>query len=133
MRYILVYGTLRRYSPNNWNYQRFGPQNFIENITLPNYAMFALPHYPTVCPSDNPDDKIICELQEVEGNIYSMIEAMERGAGYEKVSVNINTMSRNNLAASLFVWPQDRIKKYGLKKIESGDWAAPIPLQSQLL
>ena len=133
MRYILVYGTLRRNALNNWNYQRFGPHLFIENITLPNYAMFALSHYPTVCPSDNPGDKIVCELQEVENNVYNMIEAMEHGAGYEKVSVDINTISKNNITASLFVWPQDRIKKYGLKKIESGDWAAPISPQSQLL
>lgn len=117
MAYILAFGSLRSGIKQGFNFGRFGCQQPVKLITLSGYEMYALTHYPVVCVGDG---NIVCELQKIDGSAFEMIRQMEIGAGYYE---DIVMLPEQNLTASIFLWPKERIIKRQLKRVESGDWA----------
>lgn len=118
MKYILVFGSLRKYSSRGFNFNRFkayGEQIFIRNLVLDGYEMYSLGAYPAICPGDG---QIKCELHSIAEDAYNLIQQMEINAGYREDFVKLE----GGITASIFTMPKERLLKFKVPKMESGDW-----------
>lgn len=112
--HILVFGSLREKSKRGYNFNRFGGQEFVKPVTLNGFEMYDLGAYPTICEGEG---SIQCELHTVEPDAFKNIQRMEKGAGYEEKTVDVD-----GVQATIFVWDKKQIERYGLKRVDSGDW-----------
>lgn len=114
MKHILVFGSLRQKSKRGYNFNRFGGQAFVKPVTLEGYEMYDLGAYPTICEGNG---TIQCELHTVEDAPFKNIQRMEAGAGYAEKTVMVD-----GIEATIFVWDKAKIQRYGIPRVESGDW-----------
>ena len=113
MRYLLVFGSLRKKSKRGYNFNRFGGQKFLRNVTLDGFEMYSLSSYPAVCRGEG---KIKCELHSVEKEAAEYIEGMEIGAGYSPEKIKL----KNGIEATIYTWPKERL--YLFPRVANGDW-----------
>lgn len=121
---ILVFGSLRAHSPLGYNFNRCGPQKYIRTLTLDGWRLYSLGAYPTICRSDNPEDKLVVELHEVDDKTLARITAMELGASYHTVTIDLPEGP-----ATMYAWTPEQceaLEKAGRlargRRVESGDW-----------
>lgn len=112
MKYIIVYGSLRKNSKRGYNFNRFGGQTYIRDLILDGYEMYSLGPYPAICKGHG---TIHCEVHSVEEQPYQSIRQMEIGAGYALETINISEGK-----ASLFVAPKATLETQ--LQIVDGDW-----------
>lgn len=88
---IVSYGTLKK---GFYNHKRCGmdQQEYLGEITIPNYKMYNLGFYPTVVKSNDPKDTIFVEIYDVGDDVFEFINRMELNTGYhvEEVEVEID-------------------------------------------
>lgn len=113
MRYLLVFGSLRKNSRRGYNYQRFGGQKYIKDIQLNGFDMVSLGGYPAISEGSG---TIKTELHEVEDISYGSIYRMEIGAGYYEKVIKLD----DDIKASIFLMDKEKVGKY--QKVKSGDW-----------
>lgn len=112
--YILVFGSLRKNSKRGFNYNRFGGQTYLRDITLAGFEMFNLGAYPAICEGNG---TIKAELHAVTDEAYNLICRMEAGAGYDKLELNVDGKK-----ATIFTMTKQMMQQFGVKKVASGDW-----------
>lgn len=110
MNYCLFYGSLKS---TGYNFNRFSGQKLIKEVELDGFEMYSLNHYPAVCPGQG---KIKCELQQISKSAMALIHNMEIGAGYKKITLDID-----NVTANLYVMDKSYLEK-NCTKVESGNW-----------
>jgi gamma-glutamylcyclotransferase (GGCT)/AIG2-like uncharacterized protein YtfP len=112
LRWFAFYGSLRKGMVNHQAYEPF--LNFHFNTVLSGYKMFALPEYPYVIKSHNPNDSIVVEVHEIlDEQVSSEIHEMEISVGYEWETVLIG--ERNVL---LYYFREAGNEK----EVKGGDW-----------
>ena len=114
MKHVLVFGSLRQKSKRGYNFNRFGGQAYVKDVTLNGFEMYDLGAYPTICEGNG---QIKCELHTVEDAPFERIQRMEAGAGYTEKTIQVD-----GVQASIFVWDKKTIERYGVPRVESGDW-----------
>lgn len=80
MKYIFVYGSLRR---GHYNHTRIGLDNAVfvkETRTQPNYTLVDLGAYPALLAVGN--TSVVGEIYHVDDELFERIDRMEKGAGY---------------------------------------------------
>ena len=112
MKYIIVFGSLRKNSERGYNFNRFGGQRHIKDIVLKGYDMHNLGYYPAITPGSG---IIKAELHEIEDAAFESIQRMEKGAGYDETTVEIDGKS-----ATIFTMKPDMLQDY--PKVAFGDW-----------
>lgn len=115
MPFLATYGTLRKTMYNN---KRF-PMEFIKTTSLKGFQLYDLGPYPMVVPTGNPEDVVVFDVFQVTSRTKESIDAMEQGAGYTNLEVDIN----EELKATVYVYnhiPQRAIQ------IKSGDYVKYI-------
>jgi len=117
MKYILVFGSLRRNSKRGYNFNRFGGQTYLKNVELCGFEMYDLGAYPAICPGKG---KIQCELHSIEDGPLEAIRVMEKGAGYKEKELIVVNHTRNVVESSIFYMDKSRLINY--PKVETGDW-----------
>lgn len=121
MKHLLVYGTLRKFAEKNWNFGRFGSQDFISDAWISGYELHSLGSYPAVCKAPG---SVKCELHTVDDRTEEAITRMEKNAGYEVHEIEVFDMKLKTMVkASLYAWPSAPLKSHTRGKINSGDWA----------
>lgn len=113
MPFLLVYGTLRK---GHYNNKRF-PMVHMKDIDVPGFQLYDLGSYPMVIKTDNPEDIVKMELFQVTATTEEYIDAMEYGAGYDKVMVPVNDPSIKEAGVYFY----HNIPSYA-KLIEHGDY-----------
>lgn len=116
--YALFYGSLRRDSSRNHNFQRFGPdtQRYVTTIRLPGMALFEVcPEYPAAC--FLPDGNLEIEVHTVRQQAWMRISWMEDSAGYILHETNFD-----GSVAYIWLWPPERVKARGLRRIPDDCW-----------
>ena len=117
---ILGYGTLRS---GDYNFERmqgyFGEESIkkIGEVTLPNFKMYDLGHYPTIIATVEPDNQVVFDILEVNHPCYNFIVQMERGAGYQEIQVNVDGYGD----CYVYIYLKDFINDK-TPVIKSGDW-----------
>lgn len=116
------YGTLRM---GNYNYNSIikGQKgvDYLGEATIPEgYKMFSLGGYPMLMKDETATTPIVVDLFEIDNDkVSSPIERMERGAGYEEHTIEINGMN-------CVVWVGKPSQLPYLEKwcsvVKSGDW-----------
>lgn len=81
MRKIGVYGSLKKGFYNHGFLAGANPQG---KAILRGYTLHSLGAYPAVV-AGSPKDLVGCEIYEVDPNTFSILDRMERGAGYIQV------------------------------------------------
>ena len=118
MKYLLVFGSLRKNSKRGYNYDRFGKgsQKYIKDVELNDFEMYNLGSYPAICKGKG---KIKCELHEVEDTAAHSIERMEIGSGYDGMTIKTQ-LEDKIIDATIYTWPKERLTRF--PKVESGNW-----------
>jgi gamma-glutamylcyclotransferase (GGCT)/AIG2-like uncharacterized protein YtfP len=120
MKHILVYGSLRKLAKRNFNFGRFGVQEFISDAWISGYELHSLGSYPAVC--KNPGC-VKCELHTVDDETEAAITRMEKGAGYEVHEIEVfNYKLKEMVKAKLYAWPSAPLLAHTRGKVTSGDW-----------
>lgn len=115
MNYLIVYGSLRKYSKKGYNFDRFGvaSQTFLRNIILDGFELYDTGFgYPAVCKGDG---FVRAELHTVTDKAFEQIKKMELNSSYKEIKFDKSLTN-----ASLFV--MDKNKLTNCKKIDSGNW-----------
>lgn len=123
VKYLAVYGTLKKFSKKGYNFNRFGGQTYIDDIKLHPYIMFNLGNYPAIIDvdkagkiADNIHPVVKGELHSVSLDAFNKIKEMEIGAGYIE-----SEFVWGKRKASVFVANSFEMVK-NCKIIEHGDW-----------
>ena len=116
MKYILVYGSLRKNSKRGYNFNRFGGQTYIKDIELAGFDMYDLGSYPAIGYGTH---GLKCELHSITDDSYDKILRMEVAAGYNPV-----ILKGLEHEPTVFVLNQYIIDKIKQKSplVASGDW-----------
>lgn len=90
-RFVVVYGSLRK---DEYNYDRFKKifKNDFEYYTtkvIYGWDLFDLGAYPGIKKSSNPEALLMVDIMEVSEECFQALNAMELGAGYEAVEVDL--------------------------------------------
>lgn len=120
MKKCLFYGTLRSGQEGKnsgrekvYNFNRFGGQIYQKTLRIKGFKMYSLGPYPCIAEGDG---EITVELHDVEDQAAQYIAGMERGAGYQAKTVNIDGTD-----ATIYYYERvpARIQN---AEIKSGDW-----------
>lgn len=124
-RLIAVYGSLRK---GEFNYDRFKSifkNDFEYRSTRVVYGwdLFDLGSYPGIKKSDNPNKMLMVDTMEVSEECFQAINAMELGAGYEAIEVEIGIHK-----AIIYQY------NYGVNLnniVESGNWSVYLKAKAR--
>lgn len=111
---LCVYGSLRK---GDYNFDRFlnyfGKDfEYQETTEITGYKLYSLGAYPFVQKTDNEKNKLIVDIIKVSEECANNIDMMERGAGY-----NIDTININGEECTIYTMDRE-----GDVLVESGDW-----------
>lgn len=109
------YGSLRK---GQYNYERTGlpKETYIKTVQIEGYEMYSLGAFPLVVQSSNKKDVITVDLFAIANvDLQRGIHLMEIGAGYERITHNID-------GKDYYLYVYSRANK-GLQRVTSGDWA----------
>lgn len=112
---VLAYGTLRE---GDYNFERiqlaFGTDSIkkVGQTKVQNFKMHSLGPYPAIVQSEG--EEIVCDLLEVNEKAFNFIEAMEKGAGYDSVEVDVDGNKH-----TIYTHTSD-LSRYPV--IKTGDW-----------
>jgi gamma-glutamylcyclotransferase (GGCT)/AIG2-like uncharacterized protein YtfP len=82
----LFYGSLRQGEYN----QKYFDYEFIRTVVLEGYKLYSLGSYPGIKKTNNPQDKLVCDLVRVsDENEFQSVDRMEIGAGYSREVVTL--------------------------------------------
>lgn len=117
MRYVIFYGSFKRYGKRSYNFNRFvetGEQLYIRDIELDGYEMYDLNgHYPAICVGSG---RIKAELHNVSDGLFDKITKLELNAGYKSLTFQLD----NDINATIYIMDKNKLSKY--PKVESGNW-----------
>lgn len=107
----LFYGSLRQGEYN----QKYFDYKFIRTVVLEGYKLYSLGSYPGIKKTNNPDDKLVCDLVLVENKAeFQSLDNMEIGAGYSRELIQLEEGE-----AILYLYDYE-VRKEDL--IAHGDW-----------
>lgn len=99
---LLVYGTLKQGKPNHARFgmdkQKFLGKETVRGCSLVQPAYSQFPY----CIQDS-EGQVICELYEIDDSTLRLLDAVEKGAGYKRVEVELDDGSK----ASIYVEASD--------------------------
>lgn len=117
---LIVYGTLRRGEPNHGRCRLDGGATYLGTTRLQGWVMCSLGPFPAVHPSNDPGDGIVVEAYRVHDHtVYDRVDAMERGAGYDRVEVTVEADGRT-ITGTLYIMSRGRLE--GCPSVPFGDW-----------
>lgn len=124
MHRIAVYGSLRQ---GEYNYRR-AQGDPICTGKIHKAQLYSLGAYPCIVASDDEADEVVVEVYDIDDKLFIGIEAMELGAGYQRLPVKVwwediqhdHNGDGNPLDAEAYFFPDTR-DWFG-PRVASGDW-----------
>ena len=121
MKHLLVYGSLRQNGGRGHNFNRWGAQTFIKELTLPGYDLYdTLNAYPALTKGTG---TVTFELHQVEDETANYINGVEERCGYVREDIQVG-----DVTATLFY--MNKIPKHFVK-VPSGNWDKSWELQKR--
>lgn len=120
--YIAAYGSLRKGCYNYTAFLRFfGSSNFrwIKEMKIKGFQLYSLGVYPAV-KIGTPEDELTIDIIQVSQAAYDRILGMERGAGYEELSLVIPPFNED---ITIFIYTEI---VYQVMRVKDGDWSKHI-------
>lgn len=120
------YGSLRR---GQYNHSRTGLTTkaaFLKTVVIPGFKMYSLGAFPLIVKSTSDKDKITVDLFAIQDeSLERSIHMMEIGAGYERITQNIE-------GVDYYLYAYDRANP-NLQQVVNGDWAEyQVELQKKM-
>lgn len=123
MKYILVYGSLRK---GAYNYDRFKAYfedefQYVTTLKIEGFDLYALPYgYPGIKRNSIENNILIVDIIKVSDECFDEIEAMEIHSGYHTVKIDVVDIEHgNSYNCTLFVY-DGPVEKSQL--VKNGDW-----------
>lgn len=77
---LLAYGSLKK---GHYNHKLLRDSEFLYETTVPGYTLYSAGSYPVAIKSEIEGHEITGEVYEIDGEIWGIVNNMERYAGYK--------------------------------------------------
>lgn len=109
------YGSLRK---GMYNFDRFKDGlTYERTVQIPGFRLYSLGPYPTALKSDDPNDILTVDLFTVTSTMAYRIDAMERGADYDYVEVDVDGEKYG-----IYTWDFSLAGRLLKSRVPGGDW-----------